>query len=352
MPALYENEGHTDLNLRRQMKAVIQECVYERGRRIFEASSIQWYISPARDEETLLSLQVKNQAKAIVIDSRPFTESFFERLADQSLIARFGTGYNNIPMETCLPKKILVANTPGALRSSAAEYVIGLLISLMRHIHLSHAEVLEGKWIREEGVELRGKTLGIIGFGAVGRQVAQMTKQAFGMRILAYGRQALKDNGISLFIDGYSYKDLRTFLAEVDVVSLHVPLTETTKGMMNKEAFEAMKNGSYLINTCRGGVVDEQALFQALSSQKLSGAALDVFVHEPYVPLKDMDLRSLPQVLMTPHLASHTDRANDQMATHTVQNITAFYEGNVQDICLVKECQDRSLSTHHSHKKS
>jgi lactate dehydrogenase-like 2-hydroxyacid dehydrogenase len=195
-------------------------------------------------------------------------------------------------------------------------------------------------------VELAGKTLGILGFGVIGRRVARIAHFGFGMRVLAADcrpvREMEEQEGKSieavkadLGVDLYTC-DLEPVLRESDILSIHLPATEKTGDFINADRISLLKTGALVVNTARGAVVDENALFEALSDGRLGGAALDVFQNEPYQPMTpEKDLRTLPNVVLTPHVASNTREANDRMAKACLDNIANFFNGHIDRLTRV-----------------
>jgi|WetSurMetagenome_2_1015567.scaffolds.fasta_scaffold35837_3 D-3-phosphoglycerate dehydrogenase len=230
-----------------------------------------------------------------------------ERADRLKVISRYGVGVDNVDLEACREKGIVVTNTPGANSVSVAELALGLMLALARQIPEAAQNVQQGKWPRFSGISLEGKTVGILGLGAIGRQLAKRLS-GFDCRIIAYDPFVdvayAEENGIEL-------KSLDAVIAEADFLSLHLPLTPDTRGMVNDIFLAKMKKGSYLINTARGEVVDEAALLRALESGHLRGAGLDAFVTEPPDPANP--LLHLPQVIATPHLGAQTDGATSNM---------------------------------------
>ena len=215
-------------------------------------------------------------------------------------IGRAGVGLDNIDVEYAKSKGIKVINTPGATSISVAELTIGLLLAVMRKIAYADREMRKSAWPKKKckGIEMYGKTIGIIGIGRIGREVAKRAK-AFGMKVIYYDvhhsdEKTEKDIGIE-------FRDLDTLISEADVITLHVPLVPETKHLINKNRIEKMKDGAIIINTARGGIVNEDALYEALKSGKLYGAALDVYENEP---LKESKLFELDNIVLTPHIGA------------------------------------------------
>jgi D-3-phosphoglycerate dehydrogenase len=217
----------------------------------------------------------------------------------------------------------VVANAPESNVLSAAEHTVGLLLALARNIPQAHAALVEGRWERSKwgGVELADKTLGVLGFGRIGRLVARRAL-ALQMKVLAYDPFVSAERFRELGVESGT---LREVLAAADFVTLHLPLTDETRGSIGADAFAAMKDGARIVNAARGELVDEQALVAALESGKLGGAAIDVFVREPY----DGPLLTAPNVVVTPHLAASTEEAQDRAGVIVAEQVAAALEGGV-----------------------
>jgi D-3-phosphoglycerate dehydrogenase len=249
---------------------------------------------------------------ALIVRSRTkVTKEIIEAGKRLKNIGRAGVGLDNIDTEAAKKRGITVLNTPEAPAEAVAELTMGLILSLARNIPLADYTMKEGKWIKKRlrGWQLRGKTLGTIGLGNVGLEVARLAK-AFGMKILITKRTPPAPEVLSE-LDG-EFIPLNEMLPRSDVVTIHVPLTQQTHHMIGKEQIRLMKKGAYLINTSRGAIVDEKALLEALKSEKLAGAALDVHEEEPP---KDLALIRMPNVVCTPHIGAQTEEAQKAAAT-------------------------------------
>ncbi len=228
------------------------------------------------------------------------------------IVARAGSGLDNIDVGYAKKLGIEVLNAPSGATQSVAELTIGLMISATRMIHRLWSEVLEGRWRKEMGFELAGKTLLIIGFGRIGRRVAEIAK-ALGMRVLAYDVRDVSEEARAMGIE--LVNDLCRALSEADVVSLHVPLNDSTKGLIDGEKlFNCFKRGSILVNTSRGSVVDPRAVLEALERGVLSFYATDVLEEEP--PRNEVELKLVkhPRALVTPHVGAQTLEAQLRIA--------------------------------------
>jgi len=236
------------------------------------------------------------------------------------VIARTGVGVDSIDLLTATELGVVVANTPGANAESVAELTIGLMVALARGILEADANVRAGRWIRRLGRELHGKCLGIVGFGRIGQEVARRAL-AFGMRVAAF--DPLVDVDTVEFM-GVRLKGFLDVVQEADFLTLHVPLLPETHHLINEAVLRRMKPTAYLVNTARGGVVDEVALAHALREGWIAGAACDVFEEEP--PLRS-PLLEAPHVLLTPHLGGHTQEAAARMAWTAANNLLAVLRG-------------------------
>lgn len=233
------------------------------------------------------------------------------------LIIRGGVGVDNIDVEYAQKNGITVKNTPKASSISVAELTFGHMISISRFIHISNVTMREGKWEKKkyEGFELYGKTLGLIGFGRIAQEVAKRA-EAFGMKVI-YTNLSGKIN------DSFKFErcSLEKLLKRSDYVSLHIPFDKTKGAVIGKEQFDMMKSTAYLINCSRGGVVDEAALLEALNSNKIAGAAIDVFEEEP---TKNEALINHPRVSVTPHIGASTIEAQERIGLEVVSIIEEF----------------------------
>jgi glyoxylate reductase len=235
-------------------------------------------------------------------------------LPDLRLVANYGVGYDNIDVAACHARGVAVTNTPGVLDAAVADLTLALILACRRHLVASDRFVREGQWRRGWadpellGRDLTGSTLGLVGMGRIGTEVARRA-EAFGMQIVVNRRSG-----------GLPLDEL---LGTADVVSLHVPLTPETDGLISRERLALLRDGATLVNTARGSIVDEDALLDELVSGRIS-AGLDVFAHEPHVPERVLDL---PNVVLTPHIASATIETRTAMTRVLVDNVLAFVRG-------------------------
>jgi D-3-phosphoglycerate dehydrogenase len=237
------------------------------------------------------------------------------------VIARYGVGVDSVDLEAAREKSIVVTNTPGANSVSVAELALGLMLTLARQISEAHQAVQQGKFPRLSGVSMEGKTVGILGLGAIGKQLVRRLA-GFDCRILAYDPYA--DTEFSAR-NNLVLETLDAVVTQADFLSLHLPVLPETRCLVNTAFLAKMKKGSYLINTSRGELIDEQALLNALKSGHLRGAGLDVFTVEPPEPANP--LLHLPNVIATPHLGAQTDGATSNMGWLAMRDCLAVLRG-------------------------
>lgn len=244
------------------------------------------------------------------------------------LIHQFGVGLEAVDIEAATERGIYVANTPGTNAVAVAEHAFLLMLSLLRNLPTAIKALKRGKWGQPIGAELYGKTLGIIGLGKIGTEVAKRAS-AFGMKVLAYDLYIPE----GVFIEvGAEQVDLESLLRESDIVSLHAPVTEETKGMIGKKEFELMKKTAYLINTSRGPLVDKEALYWALTSGEIRGAGSDVFWVEPPDPTDP--ILKLENLVQSPHIAGVTYEAYENIAKTIIQNTDRVARGLPPEPCV------------------
>ncbi len=282
------------------MKVLIADPISKEGIELLKEIAT---VEILEDKEKLLE-KVEDADAIIVRSATKVTKEVLDRAKKLRVIGRAGVGVDNIDVKEATKRGIVVVNAPDASSITVAELTIGLMLALARNIVKANNSLKARKWEKKKlmGVELRGKTLGIIGLGRIGSQVAKKAK-AFEMRVIAYDPFIPEEVARSI---GVELKSLEDVLREADFLTLHVPLTEKTRHLIGEREINIMKDGAYLINCARGGVVDEKALYKALKEGKLSGAALDVFEKEPPFESPLLDLEN---VIVTPHLGASTVEA-------------------------------------------
>lgn len=260
---------------------------------------------------------------AIIIRSRTkVNRQMIEAAPKLKVIGRAGVGVDNIDLEAAKEKGITVVNAASAITTAVAELTIGLIFALAREIPHADASMKRGEWLKKElmGVELYGKNLGIIGFGRIGSTVGQLAA-AVGMRIVACCDFNIPE---TIRIIGGELMMMEDIIEKADFIAVHTPLTKKTRNLINKETISRMKNGVYLICTARGGIIDENALLEALNSGKIAGAALDVFENEPPT---NQELINHPRLIATPHIAGQTNEAQKRASVDIAREVLAALKG-------------------------
>ena len=259
----------------------------------------------------------------LIAGTEPITGRAIESADRLRLISRVGVGLDSVDLSAARRRGIPVAYTPEAPADAVAELTIGMALSLLRGVHLANQAVHRGIWQRLQGRRLARVTVGVVGVGRIGRRVIRLLA-AFGCRVLAHD---VSPGVLDSPDDTVTWVDLATLLRESDLVTLHVPLTRRTRHLVGAGELAQMKSDAFLINTCRGGVVDEAALASALRHGRLAGAAVDTFTHEPY----DGELVGLETCLITPHMGSMAADCRLRMETGAAQNVVAFLRGDPLD---------------------
>lgn len=274
-------------------------------------------IDDSSSEEFLTTL--KHASGLIVRSATTVGQSMIDEASDLKVIGRAGVGIDNIDVAAATARGIAVVNAPGGNTIAAAELTMALLLALARRVSRADLSVREGRWDRAafKGVELKGRTLGLVGAGRIGAEVA-VRCLAFGMDVLVYDPYLPEERARSLDLRLVTLEEV---IEQADVISLHVPLNDETRGIISDETFRSMKKRAFVINASRGGVVDEEALVRALEAGEIAGAALDVYETEPLPP--DSPLRAAPNLVLTPHLGASTEEAQVGVATEVAKAMAA-----------------------------
>ena len=271
-------------------------------------------------------------SEIVLVNKVPITETVLAACPNIRLICVQATGYNIVDVDACARRGIPVTNVPSYGTAAVAQFTMALILEMCHRIGLHNHSVHQGDWSKAETfcywltpqMELAGKTLGIIGFGRIGRAVGKLA-HAFGMNVITWSRsQSEEGKAIA------EYVDLDTLFARSDIVSLHCPLFPETEKIINRENLSKMKNGSMLVNTARGGLVDENALVDALESGKLRYAAVDVVSQEPMLP--DNPLLKTRKCIITPHIAWAPVESRQRLLDTVVDNIRCFLDGHPQNV--------------------
>lgn len=318
---------------------LVTELEFTKAGEVFRfATDVRCEPAPA-DETALADAVASRGARAVIVGVAPYRGPLYEALGKKNgaIIARFGVGHDSINKPLAHQHGIVVTNTPGVLDISVAEHTMWLMGCLARKISRLETRLRTGEFTGEVGMELRGKTLGILGFGAIGRSVAAIAHFGFGMNVIACSRNApagpLTHFGVERFT-----ADAEELFRASDIVSVHLPANANTQRFINAARLAWLKPGAMLINTARGAVLDEEALYDAFAAARLAGAALDVFEREPYVPAHpNKDLRKLENVVLTPHVGSNTREANRRMAESALENVRCFLAGKLDRLARVDQ---------------
>ncbi len=297
------------------MKILVSDPLAQEGLKVLkETKEFQVEVKPKLKPDALKEI-IKNYDALIVRSATKVTGDIIKSAEKLKIIGRAGVGLDNVDLQAATQKGIIVMNAPGGNIISTAEHTMSLILALSRNIPQANNSTKKGEWLRTKftGVELYGKTLGIIGLGRVGKEVTKRA-QAFGMKILTYDPFLSEEVAKSLNVESV---DLKTLLKDADYITLHAPLTEETQHMISKEEFSLMKKGVRIINCARGGIVDEQALVEAIKQGRVNAVALDVFEKEPVD--KNSELLKLDNVIVTCHLGASTEEAQVNVAVEIAQ---------------------------------
>ena len=301
-------------------KVLITEVVHSAGPALLREAGFE--VVEARADAEIIRREIET-ADAVLTRIYELSPELLATAKNLKIVSKHGVGYDNIPVDWCKEHGVAVTTAPGANGLSVAEHAFALMVTLAKNIiPVSDAYRKIGFAAKnsKEGIELTGKTVGILGLGGIGRQFAAMCAGAFGMRILAYDPY-LKEAPAGVT----QMDDLDEMLAQADVISLHGLLTDETRKIINAERIAKMKPGAIFINCARGPMVDEEALIQALESGHLRGAGLDVTDPEPAAP--DNPLFALPNAIVTPHYAPATEEAARRVSEISSQNVIAVLTG-------------------------
>lgn len=316
--------------LKSNQVVIITESVYKKAGHVFRAAEGISAVQAADDEETLSEAVRKESPVAVVIGSEKYTGSLYRSLQKGALIARFGVGCDGVDFHQAKAYSLPVTNTPRVLEATVAELTVFLAGEVLRKVGYAHGHMTHGKWSPGIGRDLHGKVWAIVGMGAIGMYLSKILSFGFAVNVIGCKRDTSQ---VELIRKTYGTKSVLSDFAEAvknaDIVSLHIPASADTYHYLNADRLKLLKKDAVLINTGRGSLVDEVALYDHLKDGMLAGAGLDVFENEPYVPVHpEKDLRSLPNVVMTPHIGSSTVECIDRMAKRVIQNIRLKIQGN------------------------
>lgn len=264
-----------------------------------------------------------SKADLAVIANYPLKKEALDKASSLKYLCVAFTGVDHVDIDTCREKGIAVSNCAGYSTESVAELAIGMMLSLYRKLAEGQDAAAHGKTgAGLRGIEIKDRTVGIIGTGAIGYRTANLAK-AFGAKVIGYNRSHSHDD--------ITYTDLNTLLQTSDIVSIHLPFTKDTKHFIDKDKLSLMKKDAILINTARGGIIDNEALAEALKKGEIAGAGIDVFDMEPSLP-EDYPLLSAPHTVLTPHVGFDTEEAMERRAAIVADNLKSFVEGKQKNI--------------------
>ena len=297
-----------------QVAPILNEILLKNGLKI----TYEPEITPDQIKEKISNFDI------VVVRSRTkITKEMIDRATQCKIIARVGVGLDNIDVDAAKAKNIRVINAVEGAMNAVAELVLGLMLSMAREIPRADREIRNGKWLKKElmGIELSGKYLGIVGLGNIGKRLAKLAR-GLNMNIIGFDVMPIADDFARDV--GLIKADIDTLLSSADFISFHVPLTDTTHHLVNAKRISTMKKSAYIINTSRGEIIDEDALYDALKEGKIAGAALDVFEKEPAVGNK---LTTLSNVICTPHIGAQTKEAQALAANVIGEKIIMILRG-------------------------
>jgi lactate dehydrogenase-like 2-hydroxyacid dehydrogenase len=314
---------YNNLDVTNPIVVVVGETEFRKAEKVFTSvDGMRCVPAPAAEDEFVAVVQ-KEGARHAVIGIQPYRDALYRSLPKGGVIARFGVGHDGVDKAKATAAGLLCTNTPGVLDESVAECTITMILAAARHFVPLASGMRSSQWTARMGDEISGKTLAIVGVGSIGKTVARMAAFGFGMKVVGCMRtprvseEELLRNGIARVTT-----DFADAVRGADFVSLHIPATPENSKFVNAERLAMMEPCAWLVNTARGAVVDETALYDALASGRIRGAAVDVFEKEPYVPVDHgRDLRTLDNVVLTPHMGSNTVEANRRMGQRALENI-------------------------------
>jgi phosphoglycerate dehydrogenase-like enzyme len=309
---------------------LVTESEFRKAETVF-TSAVDLTCRPAPSGESELSRAIAaSGARHVVAGHTRYESTLYAALPRGGVLARFGVGHEGIDKARATQAGLLCTNTPGVLDQSVAELTMLLIAGAARHLPTVAGGMLQGEWRPRLGMELHGKTLAIVGCGRIGAAVARIAARGFGMRVVGFRRARARSGGPAVSPDFDEVTD--DFAAAVrgaDFVSLHIPAAPENFRFINRDRLSMLGSHAWLINTARGAVVDEAALYDAVAGERIGGAALDVFVREPYEPIDaDHDLRTLSRVVLTPHVGSNTPEANHAIGGRALRNIRLAEAGD------------------------
>jgi glyoxylate reductase len=307
-------------------KVFITHPLYPDAQKLLQATcDCEFWSKPGPPPREELLRRIKDKEGLVCLLTEKIGDDLLRAAAKLRIVANVAVGYDNVDLPACTKRGVVVTNTPGVLDETTADFAFALLLAVARRVVEADQYVRAGSWKGWDfdqfcGTDVWGKTIGIVGFGRIGRAVARRAN-GFGMKVLYHNRKHLAEEIEKEY--RAEYRDMNALLGESDFISIHVPLSGDTRQLFDAPKFFRMKPTAFLINTSRGPVVDEAALVHALESKKIAGAGLDVFEQEPFV---HAGLKR-PNVVLAPHLGSASNETRGKMALVAAQNTVALFQG-------------------------
>lgn len=315
---------------------LVTEPEYRRAEAVFASAEGVRCVPVPADEDGLVAAIRAHDARFVILGHSVYKDALYAAVPRGGVLARFGVGHDGLDKPKATAAGLICTNTPGTLDQSVAEFTMLLVSAAARHLIPMHVEMGQGRWSQMGGVELDGRTIAFIGAGKIAQAAARIASRGFRMTTIGCRRSAATvaaeaRDGFDVMTDDYA-----AAVRDADFVSVHMPTTAENRQFMSAARLALMRPDAWFINTARGAVVDERALFDALASGTIAGAALDVFDVEPYVPVDAAhDLRTLPNVILAPHVGSYTAAANGRMARRAIWNVTRAAEGRTGEMDIL-----------------
>ncbi len=304
------------------MKILISDKMSNKVEDVLKSKSIDYDIKTDLNPEELKNI-IDSYDGILIRSATKLTADILENCSNLKVIGRAGVGVDNVDIETATKNKILVMNTPLGNLEATAELSVGLMFSLLRHIHLANDSTHQGKWEKSKfmGTELKGKTLGIVGFGNIGQRVAEICN-VIGMKVITNSKSATDQDLAKVNAVKVSTEKL---ISESDIISLHTKLNDETKNMLNKNTIASMKKTAVIVNCARGGLINESDLKDALNNDIIAGAAIDVYEKEPATENVMFGAKNL---LLTPHLGASSKEAQSNVAIDVANQVADYLKDN------------------------
>ena len=280
--------------------------------KVLKKNNVQWVLNPfGRVLESQETINLLSDCHGVIAGSEIYNSQVLRRLPQVRVISRCGTGLDNVDLNAACNYNVQVYNTPDSLTDAVAELTMGLILNLLRKISLVDRRMHQGKWEKKMGCLIKDKLVGLIGYGRIGQAVGKICL-SLGAKVVYYDPQVKNSS-----VRGIDYRDFNKILQTADIISLHTSYNQKNHHLIGANEIHLMKEGGFLVNCSRGGLVDEQSLYEALKLKKLAGAALDVFENEPY----SGNLQKLDNIILTPHIGAYAREARMHTEMEAVENL-------------------------------